>query len=82
MGEIVEHASGACKCNNRDKDYMYAELTQHINDSKNWMHRMLAFYMHYLYDEYDEHNIKFIALDPVDRGRKRKHNMKIFEVTK
>lgn len=43
---------------------------------------MLGFYMHNLYDEYDENNLKYITLEPVDRGRKRKHDMTNFEVTK
>ena len=75
--QVVHVNAGAQK-----KGYTYAELTQHINGSKNWFHQMLGFYMHCLYDEYDENNMKFIALETVDHGRKRKHEMKKIEVTK
>ena len=82
MGELEEHAGGDCKCNIRNKGYSYVELTQQINSSKNWLHRMLGFYMHCLYDEYDEHNMKCIALGTVACGTKRKHELTNFEVTK
>ena len=82
LDELNEHANGTCKCNNRKRGYNYSELTQHIKGSKNWLHRMLRFYMHNLYDEYDEHNLKYITLEPVDRGRKRNHDMTNFEVMK
>ena len=76
LDELKDHAGGACKCKNKNKGHTYAELTQHINGSNYWLHRMLGFYMHFLYDKYNENNMKFIALETVDRGRKRKHEMK------
>ena len=41
LDEVKDHASEPCKCNNRKKiGHSYAELTQHMNTSKNWLHRM------------------------------------------
>ena len=80
--EVNDHAKGLCKCNNRKKGYSYGELTQHMNSSLNWLHRMLGFYMHCLYDDYDEYNMKFIVLDPVVQAKNRKRVMSDFQVSK
>jgi hypothetical protein len=80
--ELKDHAAGSCKCNNRKRGYKYSELTQHMKGQNDWLHRMVGFYMHNLYDDYDEQNLKYISLESVDRGRKRKHDMTNFEVMK
>ena len=70
-------AKGPCTCKNRKRGYTYAELTQHMNGSNNWLHRMLGFYMHFLYDNYDENNMKCIVLDPVDQQKRETCHEKI-----